>query len=197
METVGDFMLPVDQCALVNTEMTLGDAIDALELAHDRQREGVGACNYRALLVLNDDDMVVGKLSYVDIVMYMEPRYGSQQGSSAIAHMFAADLSPTLLKSLMQRHSFWDQPFEVRCQEILAAKVRDCMHTPGGDEYVHRGDSLGLAVHKLVMGHHQSLLVAEGDSVVGLLTLTDVFDRVRRLWRGGVGRGASAGKDQL
>ena len=40
-------------------------------------------------------------------------------------------------------------------------------------------------------------LVAEGDSVVGLLTLTDVFDMVRRLWRGGVGRDASAGKDQL
>ena len=40
METVGDSMLPVDECALVNTEMTLGDAIDALELAHERRREG-------------------------------------------------------------------------------------------------------------------------------------------------------------
>jgi CBS domain-containing protein len=58
--------------------------------------------------------------------------------------------------------------------------VKDCMHTPGNDEYVQQSDSLELAVHQLVMGHHQSLLVTDGERVVGILTLTDVFEGICR-----------------
>ena len=38
--------------------------------------------------------------------------------------------------------------------------------------------TLAEAIHILVMGHHQSLLVTRGDEIVGILRLTDVFSAV-------------------
>jgi len=180
MEIVKDLMLPVEECATVNQEMTVREAIQVLKRAQEKQRAEGGAYQYRALLVLNEDNEVVGKLSHRDIVMSMEPKYRSQKGSEAIAHIFAAGLSPVLLKSMMQRYSFWGESFERRCQEVLNVKVKDCMHIPGNDEYVQQSDPLGLAIHQLIMGHHQSLLVTEGDCLVGMLTLTDVFEGICR-----------------
>jgi len=183
MEIVKDLLLPVDKCSTVNYEMTVREAIQILERDQEIQRTKGEPCRYRALLVINEDNEVVGKLSHLDIVTNMEPKYRSQKGSEAIAHIFAAGLSPALLKSMMQRYSFWDESFEQRCQEVLNVKVKDCMHTPGKDEYVQQNDSLELAVHQLVMGHHQSLLVTEEDCIVGVLTLTDVFEGIcRRSW---------------
>lgn len=34
------------------------------------------------------------------------------------------------------------------------------------------------AIHRLVMGHHQSLLATRGEKIVGILRLTDVFQEV-------------------
>jgi CBS domain-containing protein len=52
------------------------------------------------------------------------------------------------------------------------------MYTPGEGEYVSENASLGEAIHQLIMGHHQSLLVTRDDKIVGILRLTDVFAAV-------------------
>jgi CBS domain-containing protein len=49
------------------------------------------------------------------------------------------------------------------------------MITPTEGEFVSEDASLDVAVHQLVLGHHQSLLVTRGDRIVGILRLTDVF----------------------
>ncbi|MEE9248587.1 MAG: CBS domain-containing protein [Dehalococcoidia bacterium] len=192
MKTVKDMMLPIEECATVSREMTVCEAIQVLGGAQEKQRAQDGACKHRALLVVDKDNRVLGKLSHLDIVMNMEPKYRSQKSSEAIAHIFAAGLSSALLKSMMQRYSFWDEPFERRCQKALRAKVEDCMHTPGKNEYVHESDLLEVAVHQLVMGHHQSLLVTDGDWVVGILTLADVLEGICR--GPGTGPGGCTGR---
>ncbi len=42
-------------------------------------------------------------------------------------------------------------------------------------EYVKEDSGLNEAVHQLIMGHHQSLLVSRGEEIVGVLRLTDIF----------------------
>jgi len=195
MEIVKNLMVPVEQCATINQEMTVREAIQILKKAQKKQRAKGGAYQYRALLVINEDNQVVGKMSYLDIVKNMEPKYRTQKSSEAIAHIFAADFSPVLLKSMMERYSYWDESFERRCQEVLSVKVKDCMHTPGDNEYLQQGDSLELAIHQLVMGHHPSLLVTEGDCIVGILTLTDVFEGICRLALDSNHRGVQARTD--
>lgn len=195
MEIVKDLMVRVEECATVNQEMTVRETIQILEKAQETQRARGGDYQYRALLVLNDENQVVGKLSHRDIVKYMEPKYRRQKSSEAIAHIYAAGLSPALLKSMMERYSYWDESFERRSHEVLSVKVKDCMHTPGKDEYLQQSDSLELAVHQLVMGHHQSLSVTEGDCIVGILTLTDVFKGIcRQSWHWN-DPGVQAGRD--
>jgi predicted transcriptional regulator len=52
------------------------------------------------------------------------------------------------------------------------------MHTLSADECVSENATLDEAIHHLVMGHQQSLLVKRDDTIVGILRLTDVFSAV-------------------
>ena len=52
------------------------------------------------------------------------------------------------------------------------------MTTPTEGEYIDRNATLDEAIHQLVMGSHQSLLVTDGKDIVGILKLTDVFEEV-------------------
>ena len=49
------------------------------------------------------------------------------------------------------------------------------MRAPTTGEYISADATLGEAIHLLIMGDHQSLLVTRGESIVGILRLTDVF----------------------
>lgn len=48
-------------------------------------------------------------------------------------------------------------------------------------EYVAENATLDEAIHLLVMGNHQSLLVPRDKSIIGILRLTDVFREVCRM----------------
>ena len=181
MELVKELMLPIDQCVTVNQDWTVRDSIRLAQEAEEQRRRNGEVLSPRALLALDDEDRVVGKLNHQDIVTNMEPRYRAQRSHETIAHIFAAGLRPALLKSMMERYSYWTETFDEKCQQVLDVKVKDCMHTAKREEYVRHSAPLELAVHQLVIGRHQSLLVIEGDSVVGTLTLADVLQRLRRL----------------
>jgi CBS domain-containing protein len=49
------------------------------------------------------------------------------------------------------------------------------MHMPTEGEYISAGATLDEAIHLLIMGSHQSLLVTRDENIVGILRLTDVF----------------------
>ena len=52
------------------------------------------------------------------------------------------------------------------------------MVTPSEGEYISEESSLDEAIHMLVMGNHQSLLVKKGDEITGILRLVDLFHKV-------------------
>jgi CBS domain-containing protein len=49
------------------------------------------------------------------------------------------------------------------------------MHKPTEGEFIDAEASLDVAIHLLVLGHHQSLLVTRKEEIIGILRLTDVF----------------------
>jgi predicted transcriptional regulator len=55
------------------------------------------------------------------------------------------------------------------------------MYVPSEGEYVEENTTLTDAIHHLVMGHHQSLLVTKKNKIVGILRLTDVFKEVTQI----------------
>lgn len=68
-----------------------------------------------------------------------------------------------------------ETPVKDICMKSVRIYVRDIMYTPAEGEYVSQQASLDEAIHQLVIGHHQSLLVVEDNNVTGILKLTDVF----------------------
>ena len=178
METVKDLMVPVAEYATVHEDQTLGEAVITLAKVREKRRMRGEDYRPRGLLVLGQENRVVGKLSQMDIIMDLEPRYRTTTGSEALAHTATAGLSPALLKSMMEWYSLWDESFEQRCQKVLNMKAKDCMHLPRKDEYVGEEEPLEVAIHQMVMGRHQHLLVTKDREIVGILRLTDLFERV-------------------
>ena len=54
------------------------------------------------------------------------------------------------------------------------------MASPLEGEIIDQDASLNQGIHQLILGHHQSLLVASKGEVVGILRLADVFMEVAR-----------------
>jgi predicted transcriptional regulator len=55
------------------------------------------------------------------------------------------------------------------------------MYTPKSGEIVSIDDTLEMAVHQMIVGQHQSLLVMQGEDIVGILRLVDVFQQIGKL----------------
>ena len=178
MDIVKDLMVPVGHCGTVHQDMTVRKAIWILKETRDKQPAAKAAFKYRVLLVLDDDNRVVGKLGHSEIVMNMDPIYRSLEDSEQIAHTSTAGLSQALLKSLLRWDSLWNESFEQRCQRVLNLKVKNCMCIAITDECVLETDSLEVAIHKLAIYRQQSLLVVGVDGVMGILRLTDVFEQI-------------------
>ena len=86
--------------------------------------------------------------------------------------------SPDFLRSMIENYGLWRKPLEGLCRKAAEMKVKDIMHKPAEGEYVGEDASLDTAIHLLVMGRHQSLLVTRGEDIVGILRLSDVFKKV-------------------
>jgi CBS domain-containing protein len=129
---------------------------------------------------LNDLGNVVGKVGQIDILRAMEPKYDELDQPSSRLH---TGFSREFMKSLMERHQLWQETLQDICSKAADRKVNTFMVTPSEGEFVDESASLDEAIHHLVMGHHQSLLVIRQDKIVGILRLTDVFETVSNIIR--------------
>jgi CBS domain-containing protein len=167
---IKDLMIPLSEYATVSEDATLFEAVLSLEKAqaefdHTRYR-------HRAVLVLDTQGVVVGKLSQLDALRALEPKYEEMQAGDTLARL---GFSRKFMKSMMEHYKLFDRPLKDICKTAAAAKVKDFMHTLTEGEFVEENATLDEAIHQLVLGHHQSLLVTRDKDIIGILRLTDVF----------------------
>ena len=174
--TVKDIMVPLDEYATIHQDATLFDAVLALEQAQKQYCEPESQYKHRAILVFDDQKKVIGKLSQLDILRSLEPKY--RQALDRDGRIMASGFSQDFLRTMVQQFALWDRPLSDICQKSTQMKAKDCMYVPKEGEYVKADDTLALAMHQLVMGHHQSLLVTRGEEIVGILRLVDVFNQI-------------------
>jgi len=170
---VKDLMVPLSEYASVSQDATLYEAILALEKAQEEFDQS--HYRHRAILVFDDQDCVIGKLGLFDILMALENKY-TEIGD--LERLGGLGLSPNFVKSLRSNYSFWSEPLEAICRNAAAQTVRDIMHTLTEREYIEESAALDEAIHQLIMGHHQSLIVTRGDEIVGILKLSDIFGEI-------------------
>ena len=182
MKTVNvkDLMVPLDEYATVSEDATLFEAVSALHKAHEELDRKRYLYLHRAVLVYDKNKKVVGKISQLDVLRALEPKYGQIGEPRTLSR---AGFSPQFLSDMMDRYALFDRPLQDICTKASNVKVKTFMHTPSEGEYIRENANLGEAIHMLVMGHHQSLLVTRGEDIVGILRLTDVFKDVFQTMR--------------
>jgi len=172
--TVKDRMVPLEEYATVLQDATLQQAVNAL--AEAQKKWGKDNYPHRAILVLDEKDKVVGKLSQWDVIRALEPKYDELFDFKRLSHF---GFNPSFIKGMLKDHNLWEHPLNDICKAAARLKVAKIMYTPKREEYVVESASLAEAIHQLIMGRHQSLLVTgEAGDIVGVLRLSDVFHEV-------------------
>lgn len=173
MKMVKDIMVPLSEYPTVSREATLRDAVDALEKA----QENLDPTRYRhrAVLVYDENKKIVGKVSQLDVLKSLEPKYEEMKDSRSLTRF---GFSKEFMQSLFKQFNLLDKPLDDIGKKAGKLKVKEIMYTPSDGEFVDETATLNEAIHQLVMGHHQSLLVTRGDDIVGILRQTDVFKEV-------------------
>ena len=74
-QRVKDLMVPLSEYATVTEDATLFEAVLSLEEAQEKFENKHTRYRHRAILVLDKSDRVVGKLSQLDVLKALEPKY--------------------------------------------------------------------------------------------------------------------------
>jgi CBS domain containing-hemolysin-like protein len=82
------------------------------------------------------------------------------------------------MKSMLEDYQLFADSLDDICRKAGEQLVKNFMHALTEGEYISQGSDLAVAIHQLIIGHHQSLLVTDGEKIVGILRLTDVFAAV-------------------
>lgn len=175
---VKDLMVSLTDYAAVSQEATLYEAVLALDEAQKRIHRDRHP--HRAVLVLDAEKHVIGKLSQWDFIRALEPRYDELIDFNSLVRF---GFSTRFIRSMIDDHGLWQKPLDNLCQRASQIKVRNVMYTPAEGEYVREDATLDEGIHQLVIGRHQSLLVTRDSRVVGVLRLSDVFSEVCAIMR--------------
>ncbi|MBI5584735.1 MAG: CBS domain-containing protein [Deltaproteobacteria bacterium] len=169
---IKDLMIPLADYATVREEATLYEAVLALEAS--QKKVGQHRARHRAVLVLGAGGDVSGKLDMTNVLKGLEPRYVQIEETEQGGPIFTTEF----IRSMMEKYSLWEKPLDDLCKKAARIKVKDLVLAPTEGEYIPEGSTLDEAVHQLVISRHQSLLVTRDGRVVGILRLSDVFERV-------------------
>lgn len=167
---IKDLMVPISEYATVSKGATLLEAYLALEKAqeafdHSKYR-------HRAILILDDNKRVIGKISQMDVLRALEPKNGQFDGVENISRY---GFSTQFIMNMREKNRVQDVSLQDMCIKAARLKVEDLMQATTEGEYVKEDTSFDTAIHQLVRGSHMSLLVTREDNIVGVLRLTDVF----------------------
>ncbi len=167
---IKDIMVPLKEYATVHQDSSLSEAIFALEKA--QEEHDTRHYKHRAVLVYDDNKKIVGKLSQLDVIKSLEPKY---KHFGDITHASLSGFSPEFLESMLDKYNLWQGDLDTICARVGNKKVKDAMYIPTEGEMVEADATLGAALHTFIVGHHQGLLVTKNGDIVGILRLTDVF----------------------
>jgi predicted transcriptional regulator len=170
---VKDWMIRLDDYATISEHATLQEAVQALERA--RERNDVKGFGHEAVIVLEKSGRVIGKLSQLDVLRCLEPKYAELGDVKKIS---GYGLSAEFLRSMIDRYDLWQTPLDDICRKAAHVRVGDITRSPLVGEFIEAEASINQAAHQLIIGHHQSLMMTSRGETVGILLLADVFRKV-------------------
>lgn len=168
---VKELMVPLSEYPAVAKNASLFEAV----LALDRAQENLppGRQPYRAVLVVDSDKRVVGKIGQLGLLKALEPQ---STVVDDLATLNRAGVSDGTLDSAMKHYRLFQQEMSDLCLAARSLPVRNVMHPI--TEHIDYEASLCEAAHQMVVWQTLSILVTRGNETVGLIRLADLCDEV-------------------
>ena len=175
MKRVGvkELMVPIDDYATVPPEATLREAILALDRA--QQALTPSQHKHRAILVLDSEGEILGKIALSDIISALAPDYSEVAGLKALSN---AGLNLESIQSMLEANPVWHDPMQFLCDRSPHLTALEIAQSATDHELIDENATLGEAVHRLATFSCASLLVTREDRVIGVLRTSDVFARI-------------------
>ena len=170
---VKEIMVPLYEYATISEDATLFEAVTALEKSQEEYEQS--RYPHRAILVYNAKNNIIGKISQLDILRALEPKYEKIAEAKSLSRF---GYSAKFLESILNQYKLWESPFKDICMKAGKLKVKKIMTIPAEGEYIFENRSIDEAIHMLVMGNHQSLLVKKENEITGILRLSDLFHKI-------------------
>ncbi|BBO80386.1 hypothetical protein DSCO28_09520 [Desulfosarcina ovata subsp. sediminis] len=170
---VKDLMVPISEYATVPEEATLFEAVLALEEAQEQFQQN--RYSHRAVLILDKNKKVIGKLSQMDFLTALEPK---DANLDQIRKFTQFGFSRKAIALQQEEHLETSQSILDVYSKAASMNVTHFMQRPTEGEYVDENASLDVALHQLTAGGNLSLLVTRKSEIVGILRLADVFAAV-------------------
>jgi len=167
---VKDLMVPISEYATVPEGSTLYQAVDALEKA--QEEFDYTKYRHRAVLVMNKNKRVVGKLSQNDVLRAIIFGNTHVEGLEEAAQF---GFSPAFIASVHEQYRPKGRSLNEICSGPANMKVEDFMKTPSAGELIAADASLDKAIFQLSKGNYLSLMVMQDKDIIGILRMTDVF----------------------
>ncbi len=171
--SVEALMVPLAEYATISQEAPLNEALRALEAA--QAQFDVSRYRHLAILALDEDGKVIGKLTQMDTVKALDPDSVEKLDGAALARF---GINSEHLEDVLGQHGIHTRSLDELCRGVGRLRVADVMHAPVEGEYINVGASMHETVCRFVTTGQHSLLVTRDEDVIGVLRLTDVFAAV-------------------
>lgn len=174
-KVVKDLMVPLSEYATISEGSRLVEALLALESA----KEDVGNKEYPhwIVLIMDDEDKVVGKLSQINLLRALEPRTDEVENVDRLGRFgFSPQFITQQREGLRLDNASLEKVYT--SSEILDMKVEEFMKKLAENDFIDEHTSLATAAHQMSVRNRLSMLVTRDDEVIGILTMSDVFTAI-------------------
>ncbi len=170
---VKELMIPLENYASVHLSSTLLEA--AIEMRKSQDKLATGMQPIRAVLVVDDDNNIVGKVGHLAFLKALEPKYNKIIDFEKLTR---AGVSTALISSISDNLRLWDEDLKSIFKRAGTIKVKDAMNSIS--ESIDENASVTEAIHQIIVLQSLSLLVKRGANVVGILRLSDLYNEVEQ-----------------
>jgi len=158
---VRDIFIPLGDLPHLHQDATVREAITLLHRQHTS-----GGWRYRHLMVFDADETLVGILSLRDMIRALMPPYLKTNLASQYSGPLPDDVSLSVI---------WQESFQSQCQYLAEAKVSQYMATVL--DTVQADAPVTRAAYLMVAHRVDMLPVLEGEKVVGVVRIVDIFNQ--------------------
>ena len=163
-KTISDILVPLAEYPHLRDTATLRDAFAALHAGYASGKR------FRHILVLNNKDQLVGILGIRDILRGMFPDYLQTHGSTRFQDPVPDFPALTLV---------WADTCQTQCPVAADKQVHDFMDKVPGKVGIN--DPITKAAYLLVIHDISMLPVVDGEKLVGVVRMIDVFNEASKV----------------